>query len=303
MPPEVIVGPGDDAAALLLPPNELCVVTTDSLIAGVHFDPDTVPPEQIGHKAVARCVSDLAAMASQPVAVVAATHFPRSLNMEGARAIVAGMHEATDRLGIALVGGDVAVHDGPLSITVTAIGAAPPKRVALRSGAKKGDLLCVTGELGGAMLGHHLTFVPRVAEAQWIAQHGPLHSMIDISDGLLLDAYRLAHESHVGLVIDPVLLPVHPAAHDAARRSGKTAVEHALSDGEDYELLFTVPRRAAKTLISKGQAPVRITVIGEAVEEHGLWLKNEDGQREPVEPEGWTHSFQVVKPPPDAPET
>jgi len=300
MPPEVIVGPGDDAAALLLPPDELCVTTTDSVIAGVHFDPETTAPESIGRKAVARCVSDLAAMAAGPIAVLGAAHLPQKYNMESAQKIVRGMLSAAEEIGVALIGGDIAVHEGNLSITVTAIGAAPPKRIVLRSGARKGDRVCVTGELGGSLLGHHLRFMPRTTEALWLAEHATLHAMIDISDGLLLDAWRIARDSQIGIVIDPILLPISSAAHEAAKSSGRTAVQHALGDGEDYELLFTVPRRAAKRLMALGDLPVRVTVIGEVVPEEGLWLKEENGARRPVVPAGWVHGFGMVSPTPTA---
>lgn len=291
MPAEIIIGPGDDAAGLLLPPNELCVVTTDSVIAGVHFDPEKAKPEQIGRKAAARALSDLAAMAAHAIAIVAATHLPRSGDMAYAKAVIQGKLDLCEKLGVAIIGGDVAISDGPLSITVTAIGAAKPERVALRSGAKKGDLVCVTGELGGALLGRHLEFTPRLEEAKWLAEHGKLHAMIDISDGLARDAHHLAKESHVGICLDPIGLPIAPAAHEAARLSGRTATEHALYDGEDYELLFCLPRRSAKALIGRKDSPVRIMVIGEVIKEPGLWLKGKDRERTPLEPGGWQHRF------------
>lgn len=291
LPAEVIVGPGDDAAALLLPYNELCVVTTDSVIENVHYQPDLATPEQIGHKAAARALSDLAAVAAHAVAIVAAVQIPRNATMDFAQRLCNGLMEVCDELGVALVGGDVAVTDGPLAVNVTAIGAAKPKQVALRSGAKAGDKLCVTGRLGGAGLGRHLDFLPRLREARWIAEHGKVHAMIDISDGLARDADHIAHESYVGVEIDPDAIPLAPAAHEAARRSGRPAVEHALYDGEDYELLFTLPPRSVKRMLARKDIPVTITVVGDVTEEHGLRLKTADGRAVPLDPGGWTHTF------------
>lgn len=291
MPPEVIVGPGDDAAGLMLPPYEMCLVTTDSVVEGVHYDPRQATPRQIGHKSVARALSDLAAMAAHAVAVVSALRLPRSAGLDFAKEVVQGQLDLCGRLGVAMAGGDVAVGDGPLAVTVTAIGTAPPEKAALRSGAKKGDILCVTGELGGAHLGRSLDFTPRLAEAQWIAKHARVHAMIDISDGLARDAMHLAKESHVGICIDPVALPIAPAAHEAARRSGRTATQHALADGEDYELLFCLSRRAAKALLARPDPPVRILAIGKVFEEPGLWMLEEGGGRVALEPLGWEHRF------------
>ena len=287
----MIVGPGDDAAVLLIPPNEVCVVTTDSVIGDVHYDSATADPEEIGHKAAARALSDLAAMAAHGVAIVASVVLPRDATMDFAQRLHQGLIEVCDAFGVGLVGGDVAVAEGPLVVNVTAIGAVAPNRVALRSGAEVGDVVCVTGELGGSLLGRHLRFMPRITEGLWIAEHAKVHAMIDISDGLARDANHIAEESHRGLCLDPVALPIAPAAHEAAQGSGRSALEHALHDGEDYELLFTLPPRSARHLFARDDAPVRITAVGEVIEEPGLYLKTKDGGRKPLDPGGWTHSF------------
>ncbi|HRU04529.1 MAG TPA: thiamine-phosphate kinase [Candidatus Brocadiia bacterium] len=291
MPRGVAIGPGDDCAALRLRPGELCVVTTDSVIAGVHYDPGTASPERIGRKSAARSLSDLAAMAARPVAIVCAAQFPRSTDMAYAKAIIKGQMEVCRRCGAALAGGDVAVSDGPLSLNVTAIGAARAGRLALRSGARPGDALCVTGELGGSILGHHLDFTPRLKEAQWLRRHAALHAMIDISDGLARDAGRLAAESGAGVVIDPARLPLSAAAAEMSRRTGKPAVYHALNDGEDYELLFAVAPRTAQALTARRGAPCRVTTIGQVVAERGLWILDARGRRRRLAPGGWTYAF------------
>jgi len=291
MPRGVALGPGDDCAALRLRPGELCVVTTDSVIEGVHYDPETASPERIGRKSAARSLSDLAAMAARPLGIVCAAQFPRSTEMTYAKAIVTGQMEMCRRCGTALVGGDVAVSTGPLSLNVTAIGAARAGRMALRSGARPGDALCVTGELGGSILGHHLDFIPRLKEAQWLRGHAAIHAMIDISDGLARDAGRIAGESKAGIVIDLARLPLSAAAREMARRTGKAAVYHALNDGEDYELLFALSPGRARALEARRGASCRVTVIGQVIDEPGLWALDADGRRRRLEPGGWTYAF------------
>jgi thiamine-monophosphate kinase len=289
--PEVVVGPGDDAAALRLPPGELCVLTTDSVVEGVHYDPATTSAKAAGRKAVARCVSDLAAMAARPVAVVVALQLSRDTAPARARQIMSGVLQMTERIGIALVGGDVASSDGPTALNVTGLGTAPKDRIVLRWGARPGDLLCVTGELGGSILGRHLNFTPRVAEALWIVAQAKVHAMMDISDGLLLDAWRMARASRVGMVLDPARLPISPAARRLSRSSGQSAVEHALSDGEDYELLFAVSPKTARALLKQRRPPVRISAIGQVVAQPGLWLRDEQGRRVRCRPRGWVHGL------------
>ncbi len=287
--PEVPIGIGDDAAALRLPADALTVVTTDMLIDGVHFRSAEASPRQVGHKAVARSVSDLAAMAADGLAVVVAMAAPPGLTQAYFQELFDGMKQAADALGVRIVGGDIATAEMPLTLTVTAIGSGAEGRLARRSGAQSGDVLMVTGELGGSILGRHLRFLPRLREARWLRETVTLHAMIDISDGLAADANHIAEESGVGLEIWEEAVPVSADARALAANSGGTPLEHALQDGEDYELLFTLSSRDAERLLRRANLPVKLTCIGEVVNGSGLWIRRKGEPHRPLAPKGWKH--------------
>ncbi len=258
LPDHVLVGPGDDSAILRIGAERL-VVTTDQLVEARHYDPSSTPLERIAHKAVARSLSDLAAMAADPLAGLAtaaigpASPDPDRLFDEMARI-------ARD-YGAPLVGGDISAVDGPTVLTVTLLALLPEGRQApLRSGARAGDAVYVSGAIGGALhSARHLTFEPRLKEARSLANTltDRLHSMIDISDGLGRDAARIAKASNVRIEIDAASVPLHDDATD---------ILSALSEGEDYELLFTatgdVPNICPDTAVP-------ITRIGEVTEGDG----------------------------------
>lgn len=289
--PAVPVGIGDDAAALRVPEGSQVLVTTDMVIDGRHFLSAQATPFQIGHKAVARAVSDIAAMAGDGLAVVIAMAAPRTMTPEYFRELFRGMKAAADALDVRIVGGDISSGDVPLTLTATVLGSVRPGQAALRSGARPGDALIVTGELGGSILGRHLDFLPRLREVRWIREVAGLHAMIDISDGLAADAGHIAQESRAGIVIDAAAVPLSAAAHELSRRSGGSPLEHALRDGEDYELLFTVTPADCERLLTRTDAPVKITRIGEVIASPGLWLRDAAGKRTPLEPRGWRHEF------------
>jgi len=287
----VPVGIGDDCAALRIPSGSVALVTTDMVVAGVHYDPEKTSPAAVGHKAVARAVSDIAAMAGDALAVVAAVAAPRHMSVSYLQEMFRGMNAAAEALDIRIIGGDVAAADLPLTVTVTVIGSGDEQALALRSGARVGDMVLVTGELGGSLLGKHLSFFPRLKEAQWIREAVTLHGMIDISDGLAADAAHVAAESRVAIELWEDAVPLSQAAEEMAPRSGKTPLEHALHDGEDYELLFTAAAKEAAPCVQRPDVPVRITCIGEVVSGAGLWIRNRNGPRRPLEPRGWIHEF------------
>jgi thiamine-monophosphate kinase len=286
---EVPIGIGDDAAALRLPPDTLAVVTTDMLIDGVHFRSAEASPRQVGHKAVARCVSDLAAMAADGLAVVIAMAAPPGLTTAYFQELFEGMKQAADEIGVRIIGGDIATGEMPLTLTITAIGCGVEGRLVRRSGARTGDVLMVTGELGGSLLGRHLSFLPRVREARWLREAVTLHAMIDISDGLAADANHIAEESGVGIEIWEEAVPVSADARAPAASSGGTPLEHALNDGEDYELLFTISSRDAEELLRRAELPVKLTCIGEVINGGGLWIRRKGEQHRPLAPKGWKH--------------
>ena len=286
----VAVGPGDDCAILDLA-GALCIVTTDSLIGGVHYDPEATPPEMVGRKALARSISDIAAMAAIAVAAVACVIFPSGYDAALARRLYAGMEMLAEEYDVAIVGGDVAGGAAQVILTVTVIGRPGATTPLLRSGAKPGDRILVTGELGGSLAGRHLDFSPRVREALAIAASADIHAMIDISDGLAADLNHILEESKCGAVLQADAIPVSQAAKAMAPDSGRDPLEHALGDGEDYELLFTAPPAAAVKAIEAASSMVRVSDIGGIVVESGMWLEDARGRR-PIEHKGWVHRIE-----------
>lgn len=288
-PAWLTVPAGDDAAEIELPGGRRLLVTTDMLIEGVHFAPGT-PPEVVGHKAVARAHSDTAAMAARPLATFAAASFGPEWDETACRTLCKALHEAAQEIGAPLVGGDISSTEGPLTITVTALGTPGPAGAVTRSGAQVGDVICVTGALGGSLRGRHLDFMPRIAEALELVRRADVHAMIDLSDGLSTDLSHIADMSGVGVEVRADAVPVSEAARETASESGREALWHALNDGEDYELLFCVAPAKGAELAESGVADVPVSVIGRVVDaEEGRVLVRPDGTREEIVPGGWEH--------------
>jgi len=268
-------GPGDDCALL---EGGLCV-TTDSIVEGKEFESGT-GGFWVGYKAAAVSFSDLAAMGASAEALLCAAVLSPQYRLEAAE-LVRGLNAACSLVGARLVGGDYATTSGPTVLVTTAIGHA--RHPVTRSGARVGMVVGVTGALGGSILGKHLRFRPRVQEGMVLARLGAA-AMLDISDGLLLDASRIAGASGVGIVLYAERIPISAAARTLAAKTGRTPLHHALSDGEDFELLFCAERdvfEKARGLINP------LFLIGEVVEE-GLWLQK-GKKRWRVEPEGYVH--------------
>jgi thiamine-monophosphate kinase len=269
-------GVGDDLAALKWPADDLLLVGVDQVLESVHFDSARHTPEQIGRKAMNRNLSDCAAMGCLPAAALAAVALPAGYPIEKARQLYLGMRQAADAFDCVIVGGDTASWDGRLAISVTILGRAAGMRPVTRAGARVGHGIYVTGPLGGSILGRHLTFTPRIALGRELA---PLASaMIDLSDGLSRDLRHICQESRMGAVIDAALVPIHADAIELSRQDARSPLEHALHDGEDYELLFTA-----------ADEPKRGTRIGQIVADAGLWIVESDGARRPLEAKGWEH--------------
>ena len=296
--PRLEVPPGDDAAVLRPPAMRRTVVTVDMLTEGVDFilGPDC-PPRSIGHKAVAVSLSDLAAMGSRPEAVVVAVCLPQTGGDAIAHGLLEGIQAITAEYGCTLAGGDTNSWDGPLVVSVTAIGSVPPGRAWRRDGAKPGDLLVVTGACGGSLLGRHLAVEPRCREAICIADRFEVHAAIDVSDGLSLDLSRMMQASATGAVVRLADVPIHA---DARRMSllpgdGKTPLDHALSDGEDFELILAMPSDAAHSLVATAGKPpldLPITIIGEVTAAPGLVAEDAHGTRTTLPPQGYVHAFR-----------
>jgi thiamine-monophosphate kinase len=299
--PQVVLGPGDDAALLRLAGGG-CLVTVDVLSDGVDFQLDRVDPRRAGRKCLAVNLSDIAAMAARPVAAAIGLVLPRQGALDLAIALYEGLLPLAEKYGVAIAGGDVNTWDGPLAVSVTVLGEPTTRGPLCRGGAQVGDEVLVTGALGGSILGHHLDFEPRVSEALLLHERYVLHAGMDISDGLTLDLSRLAAESGKGAAIRPEDVPIAPAAEAWARQlaDGSTPLEHALADGEDFELLFTAPPDEARRLLAdqplRGPHGVSITAIGQVLSEPGLWQLDRHGQRRPLSPRGFEHREVGVQP-------
>jgi thiamine-monophosphate kinase len=284
----VALGIGDDCAVLRLGPETL--VTTDMLMDGRHFRLAEHGAEAVGAKALAVNLSDIAAMAGQPVAAFVAVALPRREAAAIAYGLHAGMAPLAERFGVTLAGGDTNAWDGPLVVCVTILGEATPLGPVPRSGAKPGDLVLVTGPLGGSLLGRHLRPWPRVAEAQVLQRATDLHAMIDISDGLAADLGHILEESGgLGATLDADAVPIHEDAATLAARDGRSPLEHALHDGEDFELCFTIEPQDLDKI--RGYAGLGCTpvVVGRIEAEPGLRLRGCDGSIQPLACRGFDH--------------
>lgn len=285
------VGIGDDAACLVCPPEGELVATVDSVIEGVHYPAGTTL-DLVGRKAIARALSDIAAMAARPVCSLAAVMFASGTSEDRCRELVRSLFRTAQQMSAPIIGGDVASGADRLSIAITALGAVQPGQTLTRSGARPGDAVCVTGTLGGAILGRHLQFDPRVEEAGKLAAGWDVHALIDISDGLSTDALHLAEAGGRGLVLRAADVPISDAARDRSGRTGREPLWHALNDGEDYELLFCLPDDAARHLAASGLCGLPVTVIGRVREDASSWLEREDGSLEQLRAGGWEHLSQ-----------
>lgn len=289
--PQLEVGIGDDAAVLRFTPGAKCVVTSDLIAEGTHFRLNEVGAARIGRKALAVNLSDLAAMAARPVAAVVSLLLPRSGGADLARDLYAELLPLAEKYSVAIAGGDTNSWDGGLVISLTLLGETTTRGPLLRSGAKPGDAILVTGSFGGSIAGKHLDFEPRIDEALKLHEQFELHAGIDVTDGLSLDLWRVCQESGCGAVLDLPRIPISSAAQDLAHQSGDvpSALDRALSDGEDFELLLAVPPSVAKELVRTQPLGVPLTWIGEFISEVGLWSRDAQGSRLPLSPRGFEH--------------
>jgi len=284
--PKIKLGIGDDCA-LIASDGSDWVVTTDSLCEGTHFILDQCGPQAVGRKLVGVNLSDLASMAAVPVAVFLSLCLPRkSADLLGSE-IYEGVCEACEKYNVAIGGGDTNVWDGPLVVHLTAIGTARPAGSWLRSGARPGDKIVLSGRLGGSLLGKHLDFEPRLKLAQALYPLGIVQAATDISDGLGIDLLNLTAASRCGAEVELDRIPISDAALERSKSSGHTALEHAIGDGEDFELLMAVDPARIDQLPPEIDG-VPLTVIGTFVSRTGLWSRSK-GRIEQLQPRGYVH--------------
>jgi thiamine-monophosphate kinase len=271
----VRVGIGDDLAILDWAPG-LLLAGVDQCLDGVHVDSKIHSPRAIGIKATNRSLSDCAAMGCRPVAVLIAAALPIGCGLDYAKELYLGAEAACSPHGCAIVGGDTASWPHPLAVSVTVLGKSAAGGPTLRRTVQPGDRLYVSGPLGGSILGRHMTFAPRIDLGVRLAETGAVHAMMDLSDGLSRDLPRLL--GLLGAIIDAGAVPIHPDAEQLSRQDGRSALEHALHDGEDYELLLACPAPPLPGLIE----------IGTVTASPGGFLQSASG-RTPLEPLGWQH--------------
>jgi thiamine-monophosphate kinase len=289
----VVAGAGDDCAVLDVGLSDrFLLFKSDAVVEGVHFTAET-PPEKVGHKALGRCLSDVAAMAGKPVAALITLGLPANFKSEFIEAIYSGMNALARRHEVAIVGGETTSNPERMLISVALLGTVPRGKAVLRSGAEAGDAIFVTGELGGSLAGRHLEFEPRLAEARWLVGQFSIHAMLDLSDGLAGDLRHILKASRVGAELLADAIPVSPQARRAAKghSAAKPPLLAALTDGEDFELLFTVASRDAVPLLDawKKQFPaLRLSCIGKITAGEGITIHDKNGAR-PLTAHGFVH--------------
>ncbi len=295
------VGIGDDCAVIPMGENDL-LVTTDMLIEGVHFLRSDATPEQVGYKAVAVNLSDIAAMGGRPVGTFLSIALPKDAQGEWAERFMAGFAEISRRYGVPLLGGDTTSSLRDVAVNVAVVGTCPHGGAILRSGAKVGDTIFVTGPLGDSgaglkvllegaertpdgecLLGRHYAPTPRLDEGLALAKSGAVHAMMDISDGIASDLRHILHASGVGARVELNVLPTSPQLVRVCADKGWDALELASSSGEDYELLLT----ASEEIVRKVDFP--LYPIGKIIEgaEEIEWYKG--GERSEFTTSGFTH--------------
>lgn len=302
--PNVRVGIGDDAAAIDI--NGMCLIaTTDMLVASSHFPPGTTP-EQMGRKAVAVNLSDLAAMGAEPLGLIFSVALPRELEVEFVERLVNGMNIAAREYGTYVVGGDLEESD-EIIISGAAFGLAHRKRLLRRSGARKGDFVAVTGKLGAASSGlkllqeklpvdvykalikAQLKPPARLKEGIGLARSGAVTAAIDVTDGLAANLWQLARESRVKIVVDRNRVPEHPLVRKFAAQHGFDVDDFVLFGGEDFELLFTVrPRGWAKVRRALERVDTAATIIGRVQKGSGVFIRVGKETR-PLPDRGYEH--------------
>lgn len=289
----VVTGAGDDCALLDFGlPDKLLLFKTDAVVEGLHFQSDT-PPEKIGRKALARCLSDIAAMAGTPAAALVTLALPTNFDVARVEKVYDGLSALARKHDVAIVGGETTTNPERMLISISLIGTVERGKQILRAGAKAGDAIFVTGELGGSLAGRHLDFEPRLAEARWLARHFSVHAMMDLSDGLAGDLRHILKASRAGAELLTTAIPISRAAklNSRAESSAKPPLLAALTDGEDFELLFTVAARDAVPLLDawKVEFPkLPLTCIGKITARQGIHLRDKQGVR-PMTAHGYEH--------------
>jgi thiamine-monophosphate kinase len=320
--PDVVLAAGDDAALLDASGSHLLVATCDAQVEGIHFIPGVATYEEIGHKALAVNLSDIAAMGAEPRWALVSLLIPSKLKIRDLDHVYLGMRALAGRYSVEVVGGNISVSSGPFCIDVTLLGAVSRERALKRSGARPGDIILVTGKLGAAAAGVLWSIstpdparlallspetrertrqamvapLPAVAEGCAIAASEAATAMIDVSDGIAQDLWHICQSSHVGAVLEAEWLPLDQSACEVASVYGQDALELALHGGEDYVLLLTAREEAVETVLEAILAAGGVgRIIGQVVNpSHGMKLRLPGGELKPLQPKGWDHLAHTI---------
>jgi len=319
-PKNILLGIGDDCAAYYASPDKIVLATCDMLVENIHFTLSTCSPRQLGRKAMAVNISDIASMGGIPCQALLSLGTASSTSVEFIDQLADGMKEEAKLFEVNIVGGDTVRSPLGLVINITLIGEVEPDLIVKRSTAKPGDLIMVTGELGGSAAGlillleekkyssvplniaeevksAHLSPVPRIKEGRIIARERLANSMIDISDGLASDLTQICGASAVGAKVYASKIPILSAAKEVGGLIKRSPLDLALYGGEDYELLFTVSPKKADDVIKllKKELGTRVSVIGEIKEEQeGIKLEDLQGKVSDLQPKGYNHFRKTV---------
>lgn len=287
---DVLIGIGDDCAVLKTRnSSEVELLTVDSVVEGIHFVKGT-DEVLVGRKALARSLSDIAAMGGVPKYAILAMGISSQTKISTAHRFLDGFLKMADDYKVHLVGGDVS-RSPHFFASVTVVGYAKRGRALLRRGARAGDYIYVSGSLGGSILGKHLKFIPRIKEGKWLAESGIPTAMIDVSDGLLGDLRHVIEESRVGAQLVEKAIPVSKSARFLSLRDGRSPLIHALKDGEDYELLFTTGRKdLAWRRKFQERFGVSVSCIGRIIHEpFKIYIEDENGMVREIKEKSFTH--------------
>ncbi len=307
----IIAGIGDDAAVFSSPDDISTLVTTDLLVERVHFLSNLMTPSQIGHKAMAANLSDIAAMGGTPLHAFVSIALPQQTELATVEAIYDGMKSLAESYDVNILGGDTTSSQNDIIINITIVGQAKKDALLFRNAAIPGDLLCCTGSLGGSRAGlellldtslpdyhfseaciaAHTTPMPRILEGRWLATHDSVHAAIDISDGLSSDMMHIAKQSCVGILLYAEKIPLSPSTKNFCSTFGHDPLSFALAGGEDYELLFTISPDALDTIESlySSQFSSPFIVIGEICETQKCELMYPNGHSKQIKSTGWEH--------------
>ncbi len=305
----ILVGIGDDAAIVKSSPNKYLILTTDTLLEKIHFDLSYFSFRKLGHRALAANLSDIAAMGGLPITAIVTLGLPNYVTVENVLELYSGMNFLAKKFDCPVSGGDIISSPKGLLISITVLGDVEKNFLTLRSKARAGDLICVTGELGEVQAGlellqkvkknkkirfskglvqKHLTPQPKILEAREIVKKLNPTSMIDISDGLASEVGQIAKESKLGAVIYETEIPVSSKAKQIGKILNKNALNWACFGGEEYELLFTIPKSRVKKLIELSKK-IKLALVGEMKKETGVYLVKYNGKKEKIEKGGFRH--------------